>query len=306
MQTSRYIIKRVLLALISLFAIITLTYFLMNLMPGDPFMSEKASEENRAILIAKYGLDQPVYVQYARYLKNLFHGDMGTSYVLQKGRAVKDIIFESFQVSMGLGVRALVLAIVVGIILGCVSGLNKDKLPDSIIRVITSLGISMPGYVVASTLMIVLAVNLGVLPVSYNKPGGAIMPIITLAMYPTSYLARLTRASILEVMNQDYLRTERAKGMSEFVVVFIHALKNSLIPVITYLGPLTASILTGGFVAESVFNVPGLGRYFVSSISSRDYTMIMGVTVFYSALIVIMNLVCDILYKIVDPRIKLD
>jgi oligopeptide transport system permease protein len=278
----------------------------MNLMPGDPFMSEKASEENRAILIAKYGLDQPVYVQYARYLKNLFHGDMGTSYVLQKGRAVKDIIFESFQVSMGLGVRALVLAIVVGIILGCVSGLNKDKLPDSIIRVITSLGISMPGYVVASTLMIVLAVNLGVLPVSYNKPGGAIMPIITLAMYPTSYLARLTRASILEVMNQDYLRTERAKGMSEFVVVFIHALKNSLIPVITYLGPLTASILTGGFVAESVFNVPGLGRYFVSSISSRDYTMIMGVTVFYSALIVIMNLVCDILYKIVDPRIKLD
>jgi oligopeptide transport system permease protein len=306
MQTSRYIIKRVLLALISLFAIITLTYFLMNLMPGDPFMSEKASEENRAILIAKYGLDQPVYVQYARYLKNLFHGDMGTSYVLQKGRAVKDIIFESFQVSMGLGVRALLLAIVVGIILGCVSGLNKDKLPDSIIRVITSLGISMPGYVVASTLMIVLAVNLGVLPVSYNKPGGAIMPIITLAMYPTSYLARLTRASILEVMNQDYLRTERAKGMSEFVVVFIHALKNSLIPVITYLGPLTASILTGGFVAESVFNVPGLGRYFVSSISSRDYTMIMGVTVFYSALIVIMNLVCDILYKIVDPRIKLD
>jgi oligopeptide transport system permease protein len=278
----------------------------MNLMPGDPFMSEKASEENRAILIAKYGLDQPVYVQYGRYLKNLLHGDMGTSYVLQKGRAVRDIIFESFKVSMGLGVRALLVAIFFGIILGCISGLNKDKLPDSIIRVITSLGISMPGYVVASGLMIVLAVNLGVLPVSYNKPGGAIMPIITLAMYPTSYLARLTRASILEVMNQDYLRTERAKGMSEFVVVFIHALKNSLIPVITYLGPLTASILTGGFVAESVFNVPGLGRYFVSSISSRDYTMIMGVTVFYSALIVIMNLVCDILYKIVDPRIKLD
>ncbi|MDO4298178.1 MAG: ABC transporter permease [Lachnospiraceae bacterium] len=306
MQTSRYIIKRVLLAAVSLFAIVTITYFLMNLMPGDPFMSEKASEENRAILIAKYGLDQPVYVQYGRYLKNLFHGDMGTSYVLQKGRAVKDIITESFMVSMGLGIRALLVAIVFGIILGCVAGLSKDKLPDGIIRVVSSLGISMPGYVVASTLMIVLAVNLGVLPVSYNKPGGSIMPIITLAMYPTCYLTRLTRASILEVMNQDYLRTERAKGMSEFVVVFVHALKNSLIPVITYLGPLTASILTGGFVAESVFNVPGLGRYFVSSISSRDYTMIMGVTVFYSALIVIMNLVCDILYKIVDPRIKLD
>ena len=306
MQTWRYMIKRILLAVVSLFAIITITYFLMNLMPGDPFMSEKASEENRAILIAKYGLDQPVYVQYGRYLENLFHGDMGTSYVLQKGRAVKDIIAESFKVSMGLGVRALILAVICGIILGCIAGLCKDKLPDAIIRVLSSVGISMPGYVIASALMMLLAVNLKILPVNYNKPGGWIMPMITLAIYPTSYLTRLTRASILEVMNQDYLRTERAKGMSEFVVVFIHALKNSLIPVITYLGPLTASILTGGFVAESVFSVPGLGRYFVSSISSRDYTMIMGVTIFYSSLIVIMNLVCDILYKIVDPRIQLD
>ena len=306
MQTSRYIVKRILLALVSLFAIITITYFLMNLMPGDPFMSEKASEENRAILIAKYGLDQPVYVQYGKYLTNLLHGDMGTSYVLQKGRAVKDIIFESFQISMSLGVRALLLAIVCGIILGCIAGLCKDKLPDAVIRVLSSVGISMPGNVIASGLMILLAVNLKVLPVNYNKPGGWLMPMLTLAIYPTSYLTRLTRASILEVMNQDYLRTERAKGMSEFVVVFIHALKNSLIPVITYLGPLTASILTGGFVAESVFSVPGLGRYFVSSISSRDYTMIMGVTIFYSALIVFMNLICDILYKIVDPRIQLD
>ena len=306
MQTSRYIVKRILLALVSLFAIITITYFLMNLMPGDPFMSEKASEENRAILIAKYGLDQPVYVQYGKYLTNLLHGDMGTSYVLQKGRAVNDIIFESFQISMSLGVRALLLAIVCGIILGCIAGLCKDKLPDAVIRVLSSVGISMPGYVIASGLMILLAVNLRVLPVNYNKPGGWLMPMLTLAIYPTSYLTRLTRASILEVMNQDYLRTERAKGMSEFVVVFIHALKNSLIPVITYLGPLTASILTGGFVAESVFSVPGLGRYFVSSISSRDYTMIMGVTIFYSALIVFMNLICDILYKIVDPRIQLD
>ena len=306
METSRYIIKIILLAAVSLFAIITITYFLMNLMPGDPFMSEKASEENRAILIAKYGLDQPVYVQYGKYLQNLLHGDMGTSYVLQKGRAVRDIIFESFTVSMGLGIRALILAVICGIVLGCIAGLCKDKLPDAIIRVVSSVGISMPGYVIASGLMILLAVNLKIFPVNYNKPGGWVMPMITLAVYPTSYLTRLTRASILEVMNQDYLRTERAKGMSEFVVVFIHALKNSLIPVITYLGPLTASILTGGFVAESVFSVPGLGRYFVSSISSRDYTMIMGVTIFYSALIVIMNLICDILYKIVDPRIQLD
>ena len=207
---------------------------------------------------------------------------------------------------MAMGVATALDALKWPEILGCIAGLCKDKLPDAVIRVLYSVGISMPGYVIASGLMILLAVNLKVLPVNYNKPGGWLMPMLTLAIYPTSYLTRLTRASILEVMNQDYLRTERAKGMSEFVVVFIHALKNSLIPVITYLGPLTASILTGGFVAESVFSVPGLGRYFVSSISSRDYTMIMGVTIFYSALIVFMNLICDILYKIVDPRIQLD
>ena len=306
MQTLQYIIKRVVLAAVSLFVIVTITFFLMNLMPGDPFMSEKATEENRAILIEKYGLDQPVYVQYGRYLKNLLKGDMGTSYVLQKGRAVTDIIKESFSISMQIGVKALIAALIIGLILGCVSGLRKDKLSDNIIRIISSIGISMPSYVIASILLIVLAVKLNLLPISYKKSGGSIMPIITLAMYPACYLARLTRASVLEVMNQDYLRTERAKGMSEFVVVFIHALKNSLIPVITYMAPLTAAILTGGFVAESVFNVPGLGRYFVSCVSSRDYTMIMGITIFYAALIIIMNLICDILYKIVDPRITLD
>lgn len=306
MENLKYIFKRIILAMISLFAIITVTFFLMNTMPGDPFMSEKATEENRAILIEKYGLDQPVYIQYGKYLNGLLHGDMGTSYVLQKGREVNDIIFTSFATSMKLGVKALLLALVCGIVFGCLSGLFKDKWIDNVIRVTSSIGISMPGYVIASMLMIFLAVHLKLLPVTFNKPGGEIMPMITLAIYPTCYLTRLTRSSILEVMNQDYLRTEKAKGMNSFVIIFVHALKNSLIPVITYLGPLTASILTGGFVAESVFAVPGLGRYFVSSISSRDYTMIMGVTIFYSTLIVFMNLVCDILYKIVDPRIKLD
>lgn len=298
--------KRVLLAVFSLFVIITLTFFLMNLMPGDPFMSEKATAETRAALQAKYGLDQPVYIQYIRYLQGLFHGDMGTSYVLQKGRAISTIVTESFAVSMGLGVRALVLAILVGVPVGCLAGLKKDRTPDAVVRVVSAVGISVPGYVVAAVLMLGLSVQLNLLPTSYNRPGGSIMPIITLALYPTCYLIRLTRASILEVLNQDYLRTERAKGMGEFTVIFVHALKNSLIPIITYLGPLTASILTGGFVAESVFNVPGLGRYFVSAINTRDYTLIMGTTVFYAALIITMNLICDILYQIVDPRIHLD
>lgn len=306
MQQINKILKRVLLAVFSLFLIITITFFLMNLIPGDPFMSEKASAQARAILRAKYGLDQPVYIQYLKYLTNLFHGDMGTSYVLQKGRAITQIVSDSFVVSMGLGVKALIAAILIGIPSGCIAGLWKGKLPDSIIRVLSSVGISVPGYVVAVALMLILSVNLKWLPTSYSKPGGSIMPIITLALYPTCYLTRITRASILEVLNQDYLRTVRAKGMGEFTVIFIHALKNSLIPIITYLGPLTAAVLTGGFVAESVFNVPGLGRYFVSAISARDYTLILGTTIFYATLIISMNLICDILYQVVDPKIKMD
>ncbi|HCW23578.1 MAG TPA: ABC transporter permease [Lachnospiraceae bacterium] len=298
------ILRRVLFAAISLFVIITLTFFLMNLLPGDPFMSDHATEASRAALVHKYGLDQPVIVQYGKYLWALLHGDMGTSYILQKGRAVSSIVWESFLVSLQLGLKALIAAIVIGVPLGCIAGLYQEKVADGVIRVISAIGISVPGYVLAAVLMLVLAVNLKVLPVSYGSPGGEVMPIIVLAMYPTCYLMRLTRASILEVLGQDYLKTERARGMGEGRVIFVHALKNSLIPIITYLGPLTASILTGGFVAESVFNVPGLGRYFVSAISARDYTLIMGVTIFYATLIVTMNLICDILYQVVDPRIK--
>jgi oligopeptide transport system permease protein len=300
------ILKRVLLAAVSLFAIVTITFFLMNLMPGDPFMSDKASKATQEALRAKYGLDQPVYIQYIKYLGALFQGDMGNSYVLQKGRPIFAIVTGGFSVSLKLGIRALLLAICIGVPLGCLAGLKKDRPADGIIRVFSAIGISVPGYVVAAVLMLVFAVQTHLLPTSYNKPGGEIMPMLVLSIYPTCYLIRLTRASVLEVLNQDYLRTERAKGMTEFTVIYVHALKNSLIPIITYLGPLTASILTGGFVAESVFNVPGLGRYFVSAISSRDYTLILGTTIFYAALIIFMNLICDVLYQIVDPRIKLD
>ena len=306
MELFRKIAKRTLLAVFSLFVIVTVTFFLMNLVPGDPFVSEKAPQAAQAALRAKYGLDQPVYVQYIKYIWALLHGDMGISYVLQKGREITGIVTQSFLVSMELGLKALLAAVLVGIPAGCIAGLWKNKTPDGAVRVFSAIGISVPGYVIAAVLMAVFSVNLKLLPTSYNSPGGSVMPIIVLALYPTCYLSRLTRASILEVLNQDYLRTERAKGMSEFVVIFVHALKNSLIPIVTYLGPLTASVLTGGFVAESVFNVPGLGRYFVSAIGARDYTLIMGTTIFYAALIIAMNLVCDILYQIVDPRIKLD
>lgn len=306
MDVIKKILKKVALAVISLFVIITVTYFLMSLLPGDPFMSDKATAEQQAILRAKYGLDKPVYIQYIKYLQALLHGDMGNSYVLQKGRAISTIVTDAFGVSLHLGFIALLVAIAVGVTLGCIAGFQRGKLADDIIRIGSAVGISVPGYVIAAVLMLFLSVQLKLLPTSYNKPGGWVMPVITLALYPTCYLIRLTRASILDVLEQDYLRTERAKGMNEFVVIFVHALKNSLIPIITYLGPLTASILTGGFVAESVFNVPGLGRYFVSAISARDYTLIMGTTIFYAALVIFMNLFCDILYQIVDPRIKVN
>jgi len=267
-------------------------------------MSDKATAEQQALLRARYGLDQPVYIQYIKYLQALMHGDMGNSYVLQKGRAISTIVIGGFGVSLRLGAIALVFALVAGVSLGCISGLRKGKTADSVIRVCSAIGISVPGYVIAALLMLLFAVQLKLLPTSFNRPLGWVMPVITLSLYPTCYLIRLTRSSILDVLEQDYLLTERAKGMNEFIVIFVHALKNSMIPIITYLGPLTASILTGGFVAESVFNVPGLGRYFVSAISARDYTLIMGTTVFYATLIIFMNLFCDILYQIVDPRIK--
>ena len=305
MQTSRYIVKRILLALVSLFAIITITYFLMNLMPGDPFMSEKASEENRAILIAKYGLDQPVYVQYGKYLENLLHGDMGTSYVLQKGRAVKDIIFESFQVSMGLGVRALLLAIVCGIILGCIAGLCKDKLPDAIIRVFSSIGISMPGYVIASGLMIFLAVNLKVLPVNYNKPGGWVMPMLTLAISMSAKYMRQVRAAVLEELNKDYVQGARARGIRESVILWKNVIKSAMLTIITLLALSIGSLLGGTAIIESIFMWDGVGKLAVDAITTRDYPMIQAYVVWMALIYVIVNLITDLLYHCLDPRIRL-
>ena len=305
MQTSRYIVKRILLALVSLFAIITITYFLMNLMPGDPFMSEKASEENRAILIAKYGLDQPVYVQYGKYLENLLHGDMGTSYVLQKGRAVKDIIFESFQVSMGLGVRALLLAIVCGIILGCIAGLCKDKLPDAIIRVFSSIGISMPGYVIASGLMIFLAVNLKVLPVNYNKPGGWVMPMLTLAISMSAKYMRQVRAAVLEELNKDYVQGARARGIRESVILWKNVIKSAMLTIITLLALSIGSLLGGTAIIESIFMWDGVGKMAVDAITMRDYPIIQAYVAWMALIYVIVNLITDLLYHCLDPRIRL-
>jgi oligopeptide transport system permease protein len=303
----KYIIKRISAAIFTIFIAATITFFIMNLVPGDPFMSEKAPSE--AVLNAlkeKYGLDQPLIVQYKNYIVNIVKGDFGVSYKLQKNREIVEIIKESFPVSAMLGVNAILFALVIGIPLGCIAAFRRNKWQDNIIRVLATMGISIPGFVIATTSMILFTVKLKWLPTSgLNSITGYILPVFTLGFYPMCYIARLMRSSMLESLSQDYVRTAKAKGMSSFIITFKHALRNSMIPVITYLGPLVASVLTGGFVVEQVFNIPGLGRYFVKAINARDYMVIMGTTIFLATFIILMNLVCDLMYKVVDPRIKL-
>lgn len=303
----KYILKRIGSAIFTIFVAATITFFIMNLVPGNPFLGDKKpTQQVLDALNAKYGLDKPLIIQYKNYLVNMLHGDFGVSYKLQQNRQISDMIKESFPVSAKLGAWAILFAIVGGIPLGCIAAFKRNKLQDNIIRIFSTLGISMPGFVVATTTMILFAVKLKLLPTSgLSKPSSYILPIFTLGFYPMCYIARLMRSSMLDALNQDYIRTARAKGMSNLIITYKHALRNSLIPVITYLGPLIASVLTGGFVVEQVFNIPGLGRYFVKAISARDYMVIMGTTIFLAAFIILMNLVCDLLYKIVDPRIKL-
>ena len=304
----KYLVKRIGTAVITLFVAATITFFVMNLVPGDPFMSEKApTAAAKAAMEAKYGLDKPLVVQYANYLKNLLHGDFGVSYVQAKNKPIMDIIKQAFPISAKIGAIAVVVATVIGIPLGCLSALRREKWQDNVIRVLSTVGIAVPGFVVATSFMILFAVKLKLVPASGLSSAAAyVLPVVTLALSPCSYIARLMRSSMLDVIGQDYIRTARAKCMSEFITTFKHALRNSLIPVITYMGPMIANVLTGGFVVEKIFNIPGLGRYFVKSIESRDYTIIMGVTIFYAAILILMTLVCDIIYKLVDPRIKLD
>lgn len=305
----KYIIKRVGAAIVTLFITITLTFFLMNAVPGNPFMSEKkVSDEVQAQLEAKYGLDTPLTVQYVNYLKNLAKGDLGISFTCYKDTPVTELIAEKFPVSARLGLSAVILAFIIGVPLGCIAAYFNGKWPDNVIRVTSTLGIAVPSFVVASLLMAFLACSLNLFPVlfSVNDSSSSVLPIITLSLYPACYITRLMRSSMLDAMGQDYIRTAKAKGMSSFSIIFKHALRNSLIPIITYMGPMIAGVLTGAFVVENIFTVPGMGLTFVNSISSRDYNIIMGTTVFLAALIIFMNLVCDVLYKIVDPRITLD
>lgn len=303
---AQYIFKRLLYIFIALFIIITATFFLMRLAPGSPFASERdfppKIEEQ---LNAKYGLDNPWYIQYKDYLLDTLTLDFGES-MKYKGRSTNDIISESFPISLTLGIEAMLLAVGLGILFGVVSALYHNKLPDYTATVIAVLGISVPSFILAGLLQYFLAYELKLFPVSGWKGFiYSILPATAIAFTHMGFIAKLTRSSMLEQNNSEYVKMARAKGLGKWTTVFRHTLRNALLPVITYLGPLTAGVVTGSFIIEQVFAIPGLGKHFVTSITNRDYTVIMGTTVFYSIILLFAVLIVDILYSIIDPRIKL-
>ena len=279
----KYTIKRIFLAVITLFLICFITFFAMNAVPGGTFNGEKAkSAEVLRVLNARYGLDQPVLVQFKNYMVNLLHGDFGIS--LTTGRDIGKTISESFVVSARIGGIAVIIALIFGIILGSVAALNRNKWPDRVIIFFVTLFTAMPSFVLGSFLLLVFCIQLKIVPVwSTNNPN-YVLPVIALSLSPMAYITRLTKTSMLDVLGQDYVRTARAKGVSPWKIIFVHSLRNALIPVITYVGPLTASILTGSLVVETIFTIGGLGSKFVDSITKRDYTMIMGTTIFLATL----------------------
>jgi oligopeptide transport system permease protein len=303
----KFIAKRVAQALIVILLITCVTFLLMNLVPGGPFLSEKSpSPQVLAAMEAKYGLDQPVPIQLKNYIVHLFQGDLGVSLKMQKNRPVTTIIMEMFPVSAKIGIIALTIAIIFGVTMGCLAAYNRGGMVDSVLRVVMTLGVSIPSFVTATVLMILFGSVWKILPtMGLTSWASYILPCFTLSFNPMCHIGRLSRSSMLDVINQDYIRTARAKGVRPISIVFKHALRNAFIPVLTYLGPLTAGILTGGFVVETVFNIPGLGRYFIQSIMNRDYPIIMGTTIFLAAFIVFMTLLVDVLYKAVDPRVDL-
>ncbi|HWS29662.1 MAG TPA: ABC transporter permease [Clostridia bacterium] len=301
----KYILKRIGLAIVTVFIIITITFFAMNAIPGGPFEKEKAPDPAvRAALEARFHLDKPVGEQFILYLEDMVQGDFGIS--LKTGRDIMQTISESFSISAKLGGAAAAAALVFGLILGAIAALTRNSVFDRLIIFFTTLFVSVPSFVLATILLLIFCLNLGWFPVFSTETQNYFLPIVALALYPMSYITRLTKSSMLDVLGQDYVRTARSKGLSETKVVYKHALKNALIPVITYMGPMVAYILTGSLVVETVFTIGGLGSKFVTGITNRDYPMIMATTIFLSVLMVVATLISDLIYKAVDPRITFE
>ncbi len=301
----QYFLKRSLLAVVTVFVVIAITFFAMNAIPGGPFDSEKASDPATIkALIERYDLDKPLGEQFIIYLSRMMRGDLGIS--MRNGREITKTIRTKFVVSAKIGGYSILFSFAVGIALGIIAALRRNKMADRVIIFFTTLFQSVPGFVMATLLLLIFALELGWFHVYRADKPNFILPVISLSLYPIAYITRLTKSSMLDVLADDYVRTARAKGVSPFFVVAKHALRNAVLPIITYLGPMVAYTLTGSLVVETVFTLPGLGSEFVQSILNRDYTMIMGTTIFLASLMVIMTLISDLIYKVVDPRITFE
>ena len=307
----KYTLGRILSGLVTIWFIATATFLAMHAVPGDPLMNEKATTpEIRENLARKYGLDKPIAEQYVIYLGNMVQGDFGISFT-QQNRKVNDIIQDHFPVSAALGILAITFAALGGILWGALTALYRNQLPDIIIMFLVILGISVPSFVFAALGKLLLVninqwFNISFLPVAgWGTFAHMIVPSLVLGLGTMALLTRLMRSSMLEIVNEDFIRTARAKGLSPSRIFFQHQLRNAILPVVTVLGPQIAAITTGGFVVELVFAIPGLGRYFVQAVQQLDYTVIMGTTVFYGAFLVFMVILVDIIYGFIDPRVRL-
>lgn len=304
-----YILKRIGLGILTYLIVVTVTFWVMQLVPGGPWTREKAlSDAVIAALNKRYGLDQPLFVQYLRYLGRAMIGDFGVSYYY-KGREVTEIIFNGFKYSLSIGAAAAVLALIVGVALGTYAATHQNKFFDRAIMVLTTASVAMPSFVTALILLYIFAVNLRFVPTSpvgVDGIGPYILPVIAASLYPTAYITRLVRSSTLDVLGQDYMRTAKSKGLKPERILVKHGLRNSVTPVITYFGPMFASIITGSLVIEKVYQLPGVGREFIRSIQNRDYPLIMGTTCLLALLLIIFTLASDIAYIIVNPRVDFD
>ncbi|MDR3615086.1 MAG: ABC transporter permease [Candidatus Obscuribacterales bacterium] len=300
-----YVLKRFLVAIPVLWIIATFTFLLVRVVPGGPFDAEKnLPPQIIANIKAKYHLDKPVHEQYFLYMERLAHGDLGVSYKYVN-RTVNDILLDAFPVSLQLGVFGLLLAVAIGVPLGTVAAVNRGRWPDSIAMFLTTVGVSLPGFVVGALLILVFGLYLKILPVAlWESARHMILPSLTLALGPAAYISRLTRASVLEVLEKDWVRTARSKGLSNSATIVKHVLRNALVPVATVLGPLTAILITGSFVVEYIYAVPGMGRFFITAVSNRDYDLIIGTTLIFAVLLIVANAVVDIVYHMLDPRMQ--
>lgn len=309
---TNYILQRAIAMILTLFAISTITFFLMHAIPGGPFTREKPLEAQIvAALNEKYHLDDPLFKQYTDYMGDLLRGDLGPSFKF-RGRTVNQLISGGFPITARIGLLSVLVTVLLSIPMGIISALKQNKWEDYSTMFIATLGVTVPSFVLASLLIYVFCVKLGWFPVIWSTDAAGwlkysqyILPMLALSGYSISFITRLMRASMLDVIGQDYIRTARAKGLSEFRVIMEHALKNAVLPVVTYLGPMIAGVVTGSFVIEKMFTIPGIGYQYVDSIGNRDYTMIMGSTIFYAAILIVLNFVVDIIYGFIDPRIKL-